>query len=174
MAPTTRRAAAAAATAAAASSATAPRTAKARPLPTRGKSQPRIAKARPLPARGKSQPHIAKPRKKAPRSSAARPAPPPASTEPAVPPSLPTLTPPFASLLQQAQAHLVAAAPAVAALIARNPDCPVFTPEWLAEEVDPFESLTSALISQQVSGAAARSIKVHPNTTQPSPTASGY
>lgn len=147
MAPTTRRAAAAAAAAA-----------------------PRTAKARQLPIPGKSQPRIAKPPKKPSLSSAARPsdpAPPPASTEPAELPSLPTLTPPFASLLQQAQAHLVAAAPAMAVLIARNPDCPVFTPEWLAEEVDPFESLASALISQQVSGAAARSIKVHPNTSRP-------
>lgn len=149
MAPTTRRAAAAAA----ADAATALRPARARPPPTPGKSKSRIAK----------------PAKKASRVSAARPTDtlPPASTEPVVPPSLPTLAPPFTSLLQQAQAHLVAAAPGMAALIARNPDCPVFTPDWLAEEVDPFESLASALISQQVSGAAARSIKVHPNTGCP-------
>lgn len=37
--------------------------------------------------------------------------------------------------------------------------CRIFSPEGLAEEIDPFESLCSGIISQQVSGAAARSIK---------------
>lgn len=37
--------------------------------------------------------------------------------------------------------------------------CRIFSPEGLAEQVDPFESLCSGIISQQVSGAAARSIK---------------
>lgn len=35
----------------------------------------------------------------------------------------------------------------------------MFSPEGLAEEIDPFESLCSGIISQQVSGAAAKSIK---------------
>lgn len=37
--------------------------------------------------------------------------------------------------------------------------CRVFSPEGLAETIDPFESLSSGIISQQVSGAAAKSIK---------------
>lgn len=37
--------------------------------------------------------------------------------------------------------------------------CRVFSPEGLAEKIDPFESLCSGIISQQVSGAAAKSIK---------------
>jgi DNA-3-methyladenine glycosylase II len=37
--------------------------------------------------------------------------------------------------------------------------CRIFSPEGLAEQIDPFESLCSSIISQQVSGAAAKSIK---------------
>ena len=37
--------------------------------------------------------------------------------------------------------------------------CKPFSPASLAEKVDPFESLASGIISQQVSGAAARAIK---------------
>lgn len=37
--------------------------------------------------------------------------------------------------------------------------CHAFSPEGLAESIDPFESLLSGIISQQVSGAAAKSIK---------------
>lgn len=43
-------------------------------------------------------------------------------------------------------------------LVEKN-HCHVFSPEGLAEKVDPFESLCSGIISQQVSGAAAKSIK---------------
>lgn len=43
-------------------------------------------------------------------------------------------------------------------LVEKN-HCRVFSPEGLVEKVDPFESLTSGIISQQVSGAAAKSIK---------------
>lgn len=37
--------------------------------------------------------------------------------------------------------------------------CRIFSPEGLAEKVEPFESLCSGIISQQVSGAAAKTIK---------------
>lgn len=37
--------------------------------------------------------------------------------------------------------------------------CRVFCPEGLAEECDPFRSLCSSIMAQQVSGAAASSIK---------------
>ncbi|KAK1836012.1 DNA glycosylase [Podospora conica] len=43
-------------------------------------------------------------------------------------------------------------------LIDQHP-CHIFSPAGLAEAVDPFEALASGIISQQVSGAAARSIK---------------
>ena len=65
-------------------------------------------------------------------------------------------------LLQRAEAHLISVSPALAPLIAANP-CPLFAPAGLAEAVDPFASLASGIISQQVSGAAARSIKVRPS-----------
>lgn len=62
------------------------------------------------------------------------------------------------TLLQEACAHLIAVDARLKPLIDRN-HCKVFSPEGLAERVDPFESLASGIISQQVSGAAARSIK---------------
>ncbi|KAG8168461.1 hypothetical protein KVR01_001210 [Diaporthe batatas] len=37
--------------------------------------------------------------------------------------------------------------------------CRIFSPEGLADKIDPFESLASGIISQQVSGAAAKAIK---------------
>ncbi|KAK7744588.1 3-methyladenine DNA glycosylase [Cytospora paraplurivora] len=37
--------------------------------------------------------------------------------------------------------------------------CRIFSAEGLAEKIDPFESLASGIISQQVSGAAAKAIK---------------
>lgn len=43
-------------------------------------------------------------------------------------------------------------------LIEAHP-CRVFSAEGLAEQIDPFESLCSGIISQQVSGAAAKAIK---------------
>ena len=62
------------------------------------------------------------------------------------------------NLLEKAEAHLIAADPRMKPLIERR-RCPLFTPEGLAEPVNPWESLASSIISQQVSGAAAKSIK---------------
>lgn len=42
-------------------------------------------------------------------------------------------------------------------ILEKNP-CHLFSPKGLAEGVDPFKSLTCGILSQQVSGAAARSI----------------
>jgi DNA-3-methyladenine glycosylase II len=61
-------------------------------------------------------------------------------------------------LLEEACAHLIKVDARMKALVDAHP-CRVFSPEGLAEEIDPFESLCSGIISQQVSGAAARSIK---------------
>ena len=62
------------------------------------------------------------------------------------------------NLLEQACAHLVSVDARMKPLIERH-HCTVFSPEGLAEEINPFESLCSSIISQQVSGAAAKSIK---------------
>lgn len=63
-----------------------------------------------------------------------------------------------ATLLEEACAHLIKVDPRMKPLIEAHP-CRIFSPEGLAEQIDPFESLCSGIISQQVSGAAARSIK---------------
>ncbi|KAI9893333.1 MAG: 3-methyladenine DNA glycosylase [Vezdaea aestivalis] len=62
------------------------------------------------------------------------------------------------TLLAQACAHLLAVDPGLKAVVDRH-HCRVFSAEGLAEKIDPFRSLTSGIISQQVSGAAATSIK---------------
>ncbi|KAK3957067.1 DNA-3-methyladenine glycosylase [Pseudoneurospora amorphoporcata] len=62
------------------------------------------------------------------------------------------------NLLEKACAHLIAVDPRMKPLIDKHP-CRIFSPEGLAEQIDPFESLVSSIISQQVSGAAAKSIK---------------
>ncbi|KAK1978497.1 HhH-GPD superfamily base excision DNA repair protein [Colletotrichum cereale] len=63
-----------------------------------------------------------------------------------------------ANLLEEACRHLIMVDPRMKPLIEKH-HCRVFSPEGLADKVDPFESLCSGIISQQVSGAAARSIK---------------
>lgn len=62
------------------------------------------------------------------------------------------------TILQEACDHLIKVDERLRPLIEKNP-CRMFSPEGLAERVDPFESLASGIISQQVSGAAAKSIK---------------
>ena len=76
-------------------------------------------------------------------------------------PSKTTLPPPTATtgtLLSKAIAHLISVDPRLKAVIDANP-CNVFSPAGLAEQIDPFRSLTSGICGQQVSGAAAKSIK---------------
>ncbi|TVY19104.1 DNA-3-methyladenine glycosylase [Lachnellula arida] len=62
------------------------------------------------------------------------------------------------SLLDDAVAHLIKIEPKLKPIIEKHP-CRVFSEEGLADEIDPFNSLVSGIISQQVSGAAAKSIK---------------
>ncbi|PHH80655.1 hypothetical protein CDD82_1583 [Ophiocordyceps australis] len=62
------------------------------------------------------------------------------------------------TLLQEACQHLIDMDARLRPLIEKN-HCRIFSPEGLAEKIDPFESLASGIISQQVSGAAAKSIK---------------
>ena len=61
-------------------------------------------------------------------------------------------------MLDEACAHLIAVDPTLRPVIERH-HCRIFSPEGLAETIDPFRSLASGIISQQVSGAAAKSIK---------------
>ncbi|KAL8298661.1 hypothetical protein RB597_007329 [Gaeumannomyces tritici] len=63
-----------------------------------------------------------------------------------------------ATILDEACAYLVRVDARMRPLVEAH-RCHIFSPEGLAEEIDPFESLCSGIISQQVSGAAARSIK---------------
>ncbi|KAI0455887.1 DNA glycosylase [Xylaria acuta] len=67
-------------------------------------------------------------------------------------------TPATANILEEANRFLVSVDPRMRPLV-ENHHCRIFSPEGLAEEIDPFESLCSGIISQQVSGAAAKSIK---------------
>ncbi|KAG6016147.1 hypothetical protein E4U43_004148 [Claviceps pusilla] len=62
------------------------------------------------------------------------------------------------NLLDKACAHLISVDERMRPLVERN-YCKMFSPEGLAEKIDPFKSLASGIISQQLSGAAARSIK---------------
>ena len=61
-------------------------------------------------------------------------------------------------ILEQACAHLAKMDPKMQPLIERH-FCHIFSPEGLAEECHPFKSLCSGIMAQQVSGAAASSIK---------------
>ncbi|RYP78380.1 hypothetical protein DL771_000565 [Monosporascus sp. 5C6A] len=69
-----------------------------------------------------------------------------------------TTTTTTANILEEACAHLIRVDPRMKPLIDAHP-CRMFSAEGLAEEIDPFESLCSGIISQQVSGAAAKAIK---------------
>ena len=61
-------------------------------------------------------------------------------------------------LLDEAVAHLIKVDPALKPVIDAH-HCRVFSPAGLAETIDPFRSLASGIMAQQVSGAAAKSIK---------------
>jgi DNA-3-methyladenine glycosylase II len=62
-----------------------------------------------------------------------------------------------ATFLTRASKHLISVDPRFKALLEQN-HCHTYSPEGLAEGVDPFKSLVCGILSQQVSGAAARSI----------------
>ncbi|KAI1327360.1 DNA glycosylase [Xylariaceae sp. FL0255] len=63
-----------------------------------------------------------------------------------------------ANILEEANRHLISVDERMRPLVENN-HCRVFSPEGLAEQIDPFEALCSGIISQQVSGAAAKAIK---------------
>lgn len=78
--------------------------------------------------------------------------------EEASPSKKPSGTTTSKTLLDEACAHLAKVAPKLKPVIEKH-HCRIFSPEGLAEEIDPFRSLTSGIMAQQVSGAAAKSIK---------------
>jgi DNA-3-methyladenine glycosylase II len=53
------------------------------------------------------------------------------------------------NILEEACAHLIKIDPTLQHVIDKHP-CRIFSPEGLAEEIDPFVSLASSIISQQV------------------------
>ncbi|MCJ1308436.1 3-methyladenine DNA glycosylase [Agyrium rufum] len=71
---------------------------------------------------------------------------------------LPPPTSTTGALLEEACAHLIRVDPRLKPVIEKH-QCHVFSPAGLAEETDPFRSLVSGIMAQQVSGAAAKSIK---------------
>lgn len=54
-----------------------------------------------------------------------------------------------ANILEEAIAHLIRVEPKLQPVIEKHP-CHIFSPEGLSEEIDPFSSLSSGIISQQV------------------------
>ena len=71
---------------------------------------------------------------------------------------LPRPTATTGTLLDQACAHLIRVDPRMKPVIDKHP-CHIFSAKGLAEIIDPFRSLASGIMGQQVSGAAAKSIK---------------
>jgi DNA-3-methyladenine glycosylase II len=63
-----------------------------------------------------------------------------------------------ANLLEEACTHLIKVEARMEPLVAAH-HCHLFSPAGLAEKVDPFESLASSIINQQISGVAAKAIK---------------
>ena len=59
--------------------------------------------------------------------------------------------------MSRATKHLISVDPRFKALLDKH-HCHLFSPEGLSEGVDPFKALVCGILSQQVSGAAARSI----------------
>ncbi|KAF2872558.1 DNA glycosylase [Massariosphaeria phaeospora] len=78
-----------------------------------------------------------------------------------VPPDVGVLKPPTSTtdtLLSDACEHMCTVDPKLRGLIEKH-HCKMFSPEGLSEVVDPFTALASGIIGQQVSGAAASSIR---------------
>ncbi|KAH7084934.1 DNA-3-methyladenine glycosylase [Paraphoma chrysanthemicola] len=78
-----------------------------------------------------------------------------------VPPDVGTLrsaTTNIDTLLEDAETFLVSVDPKLKGLVEKH-KCTTFSPEGLREVVEPFEKLASGIIGQQVSGAAAASIR---------------
>lgn len=62
------------------------------------------------------------------------------------------------TILDDACKHLISVDERLKPVVEKH-YCRIFSPDGLAEQIDPFRSLTSGIMAQQVSGAAAKSIK---------------
>ncbi|KAF2461583.1 DNA glycosylase, partial [Lineolata rhizophorae] len=71
---------------------------------------------------------------------------------------LPKPTTTTETLLQEAIAHLTSVDPRLQSLIEKHP-CHLFSPKGLQDQVNPFQALACGIMAQQVSGAAAKSIR---------------
>ncbi|KAI0838600.1 HhH-GPD superfamily base excision DNA repair protein [Hypoxylon sp. FL0890] len=74
------------------------------------------------------------------------------------PSQAPVGQPTTTKILEEACKHLIKIDERMKPLIEKH-HCSIFSAEGLSEKIDPFESLCSGIISQQVSGAAAKAIK---------------
>ncbi|KAI1140429.1 HhH-GPD superfamily base excision DNA repair protein [Hypoxylon sp. FL0543] len=74
------------------------------------------------------------------------------------PSKTPADQPTTTNILEEACKHLINVDERMKPLIEKH-HCSIFSAEGLSEKIDPFESLCSGIISQQVSGAAAKAIK---------------
>ncbi|KAI9796902.1 MAG: 3-methyladenine DNA glycosylase [Candelina submexicana] len=73
-------------------------------------------------------------------------------------PGVPRPTTTTGNLLEEGCNHLIKADPRLRPVVEKH-YCRMFGPEGLEETIDPFQSLCSGIMAQQVSGAAAKSIK---------------
>ena len=80
----------------------------------------------------------------------------------------PTTTTTTGKLLEEACAHMIKVDPKLKLLIDKHP-CPVFSSEGLAEDIDPFRSLASGIIAQQVDGwelSASETLNIEQTTNE--------
>lgn len=78
---------------------------------------------------------------------------------------IPNPTTTTGNLLEEACAHLLRVDPGLKRLIDKHP-CRLFSPEGLAEEIDPFRSLTSGIMAQQVRRSIYRGDCMHCGSVQ--------
>jgi len=63
-----------------------------------------------------------------------------------------------ATFLKKASEHLISVDSRFKTILEKN-ECHVYSPKGLAEGVDPYKALVSGILSQQISGLAAKSIQ---------------
>ncbi|KAH8730229.1 DNA glycosylase [Phaeosphaeriaceae sp. PMI808] len=88
-----------------------------------------------------------------------------------VPPDVGALNAPTSNidtLLKEAEVYLINVDPKFQGLIEKH-HCKMFSPEGLREVIDPFTALASSIMGQQVSGAAAASIRKKNTSCLPPP-----
>jgi DNA-3-methyladenine glycosylase II len=64
----------------------------------------------------------------------------------------------YAAFLQRASKHLISVDKRFKTILDKH-ECHVYSPKGLAEGVDPYKALVSGILSQQISGLAAKAIQ---------------